>query len=119
MSRKDYPWHAPDIKFGSNAVVNIILILILGGYYVVMGFVYLIMIIIELVNLIKSSKQSSSSDKSEDSNKITNLTSSDRQRWLVLVNDRACDYARCFEENSCIYINTRKKRKPTARDRKK
>ena len=116
MSRKDYPWHAPDIKFGSNAVVNIILILILGGYYGVMGFVYLMMIIIELVNLIKSSKQSSSSDKSEDSNKITNLTSSDRQRWLVLVNDRACDYARCFEENSCIYINTRKKRKPSIGD---
>lgn len=105
MARKDYPWRIPDIKFGSNLIVNIILLVPLLGIYLIMGIMTLLVEIFPLLN--------SSGIKSR---KFDTIPKDANGRWLVLVNDKACDYAKCFREKGCIYVNTRTKVKPTLFD---
>lgn len=68
MARKDYPWSIPDIKFGSNLVVNSILLIFVIGFYAITGVVYLIIFIIDWVKEYKS--KNNPIDKEAEKNAI-------------------------------------------------
>lgn len=119
MARKDFPWHASDMKFGNNVVFDLILLLLFAVYYIIVGIVYLVMTIAEFAGLKKSHKTLSPTHKTEETKgtreeQIPALYNG--QKWLVLINDRNCDYAKCFEEKGYIYINTLQKNKPNLTD---
>lgn len=114
MARKDYPWHIPDFKFGNNLVVNVIILIFIAGYFAVVGIVSLIVMIVEHKGSSKSSKQGSYKSNNPSIVAKSTLTNSHRN-WLVLVNDRSCDYVKCFEEHGYVYVNT-KQREPNVSD---
>ena len=45
--RKDFPWHIPDIKMGQSLVLNVALLLIIIGFYLIIGIVFLVSFIIK------------------------------------------------------------------------
>ena len=52
--RKDYPFHIPEIKRTQNLVIKFTLLIIVVGYYLIIGIVSLIVLIIESIKTSKS-----------------------------------------------------------------
>lgn len=56
MARRNYPWSIPNIKFGQNLLVNVIILIFIAGFYAIMGLMYLITAIIDRIKKRKSKK---------------------------------------------------------------
>lgn len=111
MARKNYPWRASDFNYGSKLVVNIILFAVTCGYFLIKGIVYLIMKINENYEFTQLLKSLMPTHKFSKAKKGMGATLYDRNRWLLLVNDRDSNYERFFEDENYIYFNTSAKSK--------
>ena len=126
MARLDYPWHIPDIKFGQNLVVNVILLIFVVGFYAITGIIALIVFAVNLIKTNKSKRDSSGtaipkktvnsasehrSEASSHSNSSCSICNKRENRnWLVLANDEICDYERAFNEHGYVYLNTKNRK---------
>lgn len=130
MARLDYPWHIPDIKFGQNLVVNVILLIFILGFYAITGLVALIILVVDLIKSAKSKKDSSkpiaeqpklqvsrdsASHHRNEAFSPTNqacdiYTNRENRNWLVLADDEMCDYERAFDEHGYVYLNTKNRK---------
>lgn len=106
MARKDYPWHIPDIKFGSNLLVNFILLIILVGFYLITGLVYLIIFIVDTIkdSKVKSNEEVAQID--ETSKRIEEIESNIAvgKKWLAAIDESKFNCYRCSKELGHIYI---------------
>ena len=106
----------PNIKFGQNLVVNFIILILVLGFYVVIGIVALIIFIIDLIRSAKSNPRGDEATVNSPKTQASTLffnnqidTSCNRREsrsWLVLVDDERCDYVSSFDQHGYVYLNT-------------
>lgn len=107
MARKDYPWNIPDIKFGSNLLVNFILLVIVIGFYLITGVVSLIIFIVDTIKTSKSKSNKETAQTDEATKKIEEIESNVAlgKKWLAPIDESKYNCYRCSKELGYVYID--------------